>query len=264
MIDTIPIVDAHAHIFAIPHYVDTLLKSMDECHISKACISGIGPLFQSITNQQVLELIHTYPERFIGAYFIRPGVSHPEEIQRAFSAGFRMIKVTLTMKPYDDESLFPLWGEATRLQMPVLFHTGVLTTPQPMPEEHISSWNMHPMRLEPVANAFPHLKIIIAHLGVHWNEDAAELIRMRGNVYADLTGEPAGWRQRADHIGMEHFLWWDGAFKKVVFGTDVIPMKIPEILQQDQARYKRLRLDTNTLHAIFHRNIEEMLHLSKG
>ena len=264
LIETIPIIDAHAHVFAIPHYVNMLVKTMDTCHISKACISGIGPIFQSITNQQVLDLLQTYPDRFIGAYFIRPGLSHPEEIQQAYSAGFRMIKVTLTVKPYDDEELFPLWEEAAHLHMPILFHTGILTTPLAAPTEHISSWKMHPMRLEPIANAFPQLNIIIAHLGVHWNEDAAELIRMRPNVYADLTGEPSGWRKRADHIGMEHYLWWDGAFKKILFGTDVIPTKIPEILQQDRARYQRLHLDEETLHLIFHRNLEKMLHISTG
>jgi predicted TIM-barrel fold metal-dependent hydrolase len=115
------------------------------------------------------------------------------------------------------------------------------------------------MRLEPIANEFPDLRIIIAHLGVHWNSDAAELARMKPNVFVDLTGELKGWRMRADAEGMDKYLWWKDAWKKVIFGTDVYYTKISKLLQQDKERLDRFKVDTKTRKLIFYENIEKML-----
>ena len=247
------------HLLDEPDYISNLIHTMDECEIEKTCISGIGSLFHCLDNNAVKQLIEEYPNRFVGAFYICPGLNLPEEIEQADSDGFKMVKVTLTQKPYDDLSLFPLWETAQQLHMPVTFHTGVVTTQESAPEELISSWNMHPMRIEPIANAFPNLKIIIAHLGVHWNMDAAEVARMRPNVYVDLTGEPTGWRTRADAVGMNTYLWWPGAFKKVVFGTDVHYSKISTIIQQDKDRYSTLNIDSETQHLIFYDNMQQIL-----
>jgi hypothetical protein len=253
------IIDAHAHLLDEPGYLNNLLNTMDECNIERCCLSGIGPLFHCLDNDAVKSAMQEYPDRFIGSYFIRPGLNNPDDIEQAYADGFKMIKVTLTRRPYDDPALFPLWETAQRLRMPILFHTGIVTIQEKAPQELISSWNMHPMRLEPIANAFPDLKIIIAHLGVHWNTDAAELARMRSNVYVDLTGEPPGWRSHADQIGMETFFWWPNAFRKVVFGTDVHYSKISLILDQDLARYSKLELDSETQNLIFYENMRKML-----
>jgi len=43
-------------------------------------------------------------------------------------------------------------GNGQELKKPILFHTGVVTTLNKAPEERISSWFMHPMRIEPIAN----------------------------------------------------------------------------------------------------------------
>ncbi len=234
---------------------------MDDVGIDKTCISGIGPLFYCGTNDDVKAAMHQFPERIIGAYWIRPGVSLPTEIDEAYSNGFKMIKITLPTKPYFDESFFCYWEKAVEYNMPVLFHTGVVTTAVSAPHERVNSWNMQPLMLEPVANAFPKMIIIIAHLGVHLNTDAAELARMKSNVYVDLTGEPKGWRARVDKEGFERYLWWDGAFKKVVFGTDVHYSKISTILEQDIARYHKLGLPNETITKIFGETMMKLLHL---
>ena len=125
-----------------------------------------------------------------------------------------MLKITLPKCGYESMEYFPLWERAAKYQMPVLFHTGTVVC-QEAPGEEISSWNMHPMRIEPITREFPHLKVIIAHLGVHWNMDAAELARLRPNVYVDLTGSPTGWRKRFDMEGPQKYLWWPNAFEKL-------------------------------------------------
>ncbi|MFX1446422.1 MAG: amidohydrolase family protein [Promethearchaeota archaeon] len=253
------IIDAHAHLFDHPNYLENLIRTLDDCGIEKCCISGLGKLFMCVDNEGIKSAIDQYPDKLIGAFFIRPGDNQPKDIKNAHEEGFKMIKVTLPRKPYDDPSYFPLWEMTQELKMPILFHTGVVTTLKKAPEERISSWFMHPMRIEPIANAFPELNMIIAHLGVHWNDDAAELIRMKPNVYADLSGAPTGWRVRADRIGITHWLWWPGAFKKIVFGTDVIFNQIPQILAEDKARLDKYNIDQKTQESIFAKNILRML-----
>lgn len=253
------IIDAHAHIPDRKGYVAKLLETMNKCNIEKSCISGLGKLFNCVDNHKINKIINQYPERFIGAYFIRPGVSRASEIEEAHNDGFRMLKVTIPRGPYDDEKFDNLWKRAQELNMPVLFHTGVVTLPQHAPEERINSWWMHPLRLEPISNSFPELKIIVAHLGIHWNEEAAELLRMRPNVYADLTGEPDGWRIRMDRRGLKQILWWEGGFDKLVFGTDVSFDKIPTILTQDKARLESLNINKKTKQKFFSKNILTLL-----
>ena len=253
------IIDAHTHLFDYPNYLENLIKTNDECGIERCCISGLGKLFMCVDNEGIKAALEKYPKKLIGAYYIRPSENSPKDIIKGHEEGFKMVKVTLPRKPYDDPSYFPLWEKAQELEMPILFHTGVVTTLTRAPEERISSWFMHPMRIEPIANAFPDLKMIIAHLGVHWNDDAAELIRMKPNVYADLSGAPTGWRVRVDRIGIKHWLWWLGAFKKIVFGSDVIFNQIPQILAEDKARLDKYNVDQKTRELIFAKNILKML-----
>ena len=253
------IIDAHAHLIDEPRYVERLLATMDACGIERVCLSGLGRLFGCGMDDDVRAAFTTHPDRIIGATFVRPGVDGPEKIDRARDQGFRMVKVSIPRIAYDDPAGFPLWQRAADHAMPVLFHTGVITTAVEAPSEGISSWLMHPMRIEPITRAFPDLKIIIAHMGIHWNHDAAELARMRENVYVDLTGEPGGWRERMDAVGVRHWLWWPGAFEKVCFGTDVHYTKIRRILDEDGARLDAAEIDPATRRKIFAGNILHLL-----
>lgn len=252
------IIDAHAHLLGESGYLDNLLRTMDECGIATCCMSGLGELFGHADNARVRLAFLAHPDRIVGAVFVRPGIDEPERIDRAYEEGFRMVKVHLPRVPYNDVSCFDLWAKANERRMPVLFHTGVVSCKE-SPAEHISSWYMHPMRLEPITRTFPELGIIVAHLGIHWNADAAELARMRPNVYVDLTGEPDGWRMRADAVGMESWLWWPGSFEKVVFGTDVHYSKIRRILDEDVNRIDRLNIPVQTRWKIFAGNILKLL-----
>ncbi len=252
-------IDAHAHVFDVHGYTDKLLETMDKCCIDKCVISGIGPIFGCITNDGVKRIIDAHPDRFIGAYFIRPGIDDASAVIIAKECGFSMLKVTLPRTPYGDPAYFPIWRKAEELGMPVLFHSGVVTTRGEWRGEGISSWHMHPMCIEPITRECPDLGVIIAHLGVHWNADAAELARMRKNVYVDLTGEIGGWRARFDKEGADKYLWWPGAFKKVVFGTDVAVEKIPAIIAEDITRLDKLGVDQETREGIFSKHILSLL-----
>ena len=240
------IIDAHNHLLDEPNYTEHFLRGMDACGIDKCCLSGLGKLFGFAENEDVRKAFTAHPDRLIGQIFVRPGVDGSELIDRGADEGFRMVKITVPRVPYDDPSLYPLWERALARNMPVLFHTGIIAPFVEGRGEGISSWHMHPMRIEHITREFPDLPVIVAHLGVNWNQDAAELARMRPNLYVDLTGEPGGWRDRADRFGMDTWLWWPDAFKKVIFGTDVNYTKLQIVLDQDLARFDNLKIDEET------------------
>ncbi len=254
------IIDAHAHLYNEPDYAERLLEAMDGCNIEKTCISGLGQLYSFGTNDDVKNALKRHKDRFIGAVAVRPGCDSAEKIQWGFENGFTMVKVYLPKSGYEDPAYFGLWQKCVELKMPALFHTGIVTC-KDVPGQGVSSWNMHPLRIEPITREFPDMKIIIAHLGVSSNMDAAELARLRPNVYVDLTGDPAGWRIRLDREGADKYLWWLGAFNKVIFGTDVHHSKIKQVLSDDIKRYEKLNIDKQTIHNIFYGNIAKILNL---
>ena len=256
------IIDMHAHYGAGTNYLDRLLSVMDRAGIEKVCLSAFAPHFGwERGNDDVIEATRRHPDRVIGFVFVRPGCDGPEVIRQGHEEGMRGVKVTCPKSNYDDVAYHPLWRQAEQLGMPVLFHTGIVTLPDARPEEDISSSRMHPIFLEPISRSFPRLTLICAHLGIHWNMDAAELLRMRPNVYADITGEPGGYRERLLPHGLRDYLWWQGAFDRLVFGTDVDPSKIIVNLRRDQEAFDTLRLPQDTVDRYFFKNAQEILGL---
>jgi predicted TIM-barrel fold metal-dependent hydrolase len=54
-------------------------------------------------------------------------------------------------------------------------------------------------------------------------------------------------------------LWWEGAFNKIVFGTDVIYGQVPQILAEDKARLDKYNISQKIQEQIFAKNILKML-----
>ena len=240
------IIDAHAHLMDEPGYLAGLLKTMDGCGIEKVCVSGLGSMFGMQDNAAVEAAMRQHPDRVIGAVYVRPGVDDAEKVDWGAEHGFRILKVTAPTSPYSDPAFDPLWERALAHNMPVLFHTGLVMPSAEGRGSRVSSLNMSPMEVEPITREFPDLKVILAHLGVNHNRDAAEMARMRTHVYVDITGEPGGWRERMKRTGLDHWLWWPGAFEKLLFGTDVHYSKIQQVLDEDTAIYDQLGLDAAT------------------
>jgi len=225
-------IDMHHHLIEETGYVDNLLREMDKSEIEKTALIGMGPLFPKIfvkgqyngscaDNDAVEKVVKVHPDRFFGLGYIRLGGDRAVKVDELHERGFKGLKFHIPKDRYDAEKFFPVYDKAQSYDMPCLFHTGIVKMPKPCPGERISSFNMACIHLEAVAQEFPDLKIIIAHLGVQDYLTALTLIRLFDNIYADLSGTTPGWRANIAIRDWKRLLWFPEAHKKILFGSDV-------------------------------------------
>ena len=225
-------IDMHHHLVEEVAYVDKLLREMDKNNIEKTALIGMGKLFPKMfvkgqydgscaDDDAVEKAVNAHPDRFFGLGYIRLGVDGAAKVDELHERGFKGLKFHIPKDRYDAEKFFPVYEKAQNYDMPCLFHTGIVKMPQPLPSERISSFNMNCIHLEAVAQVFPELKIIIAHLGVQDYLTALTLIRIFENIYADLSGTTPGWRANLSMDDWKKLLWFPVAHKKILFGTDV-------------------------------------------
>jgi uncharacterized protein len=82
----------------------------------------------------------------------------------------------------EDERYEPYYALAAKHCLPFIFHTGDTWSTKGLLELS------HPLRVDKVATRYPNVKFILAHFGVPWHLDAAEVIFKNDNVWADLSG----------------------------------------------------------------------------
>ena len=225
-------IDMHHHLVEEAGYIDNLLREMDKNEIEKCALIGLGSLFRGLfvknghdgscaDDDAVEKVVKAHPDRFFGLGYIRLGIDTAEKVDELHERGFAGLKFHIPKNRYDAECFFPVYEKAQHYDIPCLFHTGVVCLPEPAPKERISSFNMSCIHLESVAQAFPELKIIIAHLGVQDYLTALTLIRIFNNIYADLSGSTPGWRANLSMEDWKKLLWFPDAHKKILFGSDV-------------------------------------------
>ncbi len=246
------VIDSHVHLYAgEDDYVDRLVAEARRLGIDKLCVSGLGRMFNMLENEAVLAAMRRYPEVIVGYVFIRLGVDGPEKVEWAREQGFRGVKFTCPLADYDHPAYFPVYEKAAQLGMPALFHTGIVTAPGARPDDGISSARMRPILLDGVAKAFPQWPIVMAHLGMPWYAEAAEMARLNANVYVDISGSPQGFRRAKTPAFFAEHLWWDGALRKVVFGSDVHWRDMEAAMAYDRRVWEVAGATPDDLAAIF-------------
>lgn len=135
-------------------------------------------------NEQVAELCSMSP-RLIGFASVDPcQPDAPEKLADAVTRlGLRGLKLAPAMQRFfpDDRALYPLYEQARKLRIPILFHAGM-------------SWEPgsrlgygQPLRFENVAADFPELNIVLAHLAWPWVTEAVALALKYRNVCLDTS-----------------------------------------------------------------------------
>lgn len=123
-----------------------------------------------------------------------------------------------------------------------------------------SAMNMRPFHLETLANKFPRLKIVGAHLGGTGNYDeAASVARWRRWVYFDLSGG----RTIERHAVERGIIGREIAVEKLVFGSDCPADEVHEHVARFAAIFDQLGLSDEERDLIWYRNAAELFGLEQ-
>lgn len=200
------IVDCHTHVGEIKHYgqefVGDLEAAWDDVrweastledhweamrYVDRAIVLAFDAPASGfvVPNEYVSEYVMAHPEKLIGFCSVDPNRRDAvERLRHAIEGlGLRGLKLGPTYQHFDPVGSvgMTIFREAERLGIPVLCHQGT-TFVRSAPLE----W-AQPITLDSVARQCPDLKIVIAHLGHPWCEEAMAVIRKHPNLFADIS-----------------------------------------------------------------------------
>jgi predicted TIM-barrel fold metal-dependent hydrolase len=216
---------------SLPLSIDDLVQDMDDAGVEKCVILGQdahatpNASFKQYTirHQELLSFVRRGKDRFIPFAGVDPngGLQAKKELRRAIKElGFRGLKIhssANSVYPNDTRKMFPLYETCQEFGLPILFHAG--TTGLGDCEIKYSK----PEYLDEVGQAFPDLRIIIAHFGWPWMDVALAIALRNPNVFIDISG----WKPK--HIPAGLLVYLNGPLQdRFLFGTDY-PM-----LRQDE------------------------------
>jgi uncharacterized protein len=205
--------------------------------------SGTAP----VPNEVIAQAVKDHPDVFIGFGAIDPaqGKVAQDEIRRcAEELGLRGLGELNPGRQHfypNDSRFYPLWEEAARHGLIVLFHTGMMGAGAGTPGGlgYKLKYTRPIPSLDDVAADFPDLKIIGAHPSWPWQEESLAICRHKTNFYIDLSGWapkyfPASLVQYANSIIQDRVLFgsdwpavtperWLAEFEELPFKDEVRP-----------------------------------------
>lgn len=219
------IIDIHAHHPRQDGFADRLVEKLPEAGIDKICLFSAGDAFGHAPNAEILAASRKYPDQILAFALVELGTDRPDCIDRYAAEGYRGFKITNPRAAYDDEAFFPIYERMEQTGLPLLAHTGILMRIRMDPGVRVNSNWMRPICLDAVLRSFPALPIIGAHLGAPWHEEASMMARLHPNYYVDLTGAWwGGWRVNKTPEFYRYHFFWENAWDKVLFGTDILAL----------------------------------------
>jgi len=191
--------------------VDYAMGGDEPCSGTPECapIAEVNRIFGEIAakhSKRLVYLVAVDPRRKDAVEVLEEGVT---------KQGARGLKLHPTTGFYpDDPVCYPLYEKALELNVPVLFHTG--TQPAPMKAKYA-----RPICVDGAAADFPDLKMVMAHVGHCWWEEALALAGSKWNLYIDISGwqreflyHPNKFYEMLRHAFDEIGPW------RVMYGTD--------------------------------------------
>jgi len=168
------IIDAHLHCSGTERS-DDVLRSLDEAGIDMAVLlapflspgySLDDPASLARANEHLARLVRGHADRLLGFAVVDPRAADaPLQLRRAVETlGLRGVKMVPTgWYPYD-HAVQPVFAEAHRLGIPVLFHSGIFIDGR-------SGRFCRPTFFEALRD-YPGLRVTLAHLGWPWCDEA--------------------------------------------------------------------------------------------
>jgi len=212
--ESLPIIDAHTHIWGDVKGIHEIMKHADRLGIQQVCVSSLmggnyypDPGDIRKLNDQVRECMRLYPGRILGFCYVNPRHRKKalEEFRRSIEdcgmVGLKLWVATFCNSPL----VFPLVEKAIDYGVPVLVHAWLKRTGN-LPNES------NPLQVADLSVRYPESTIIMAHVGGDW-EFGIKSVRNCPNVFVDTSGT-------ITHMGMiEKAVRVLGA-ERVVFGSD--------------------------------------------
>jgi len=251
------IIDAHVHLGAQDLEGDHLVEEIDRLGIDKAVIFnariGAKPDYDDVLNAA-----RKHPARLVPFAFLELGTHTIADVEEFVRQGFRGFKIIRPKAEYNDRSFFPLYEASEGLGSILLFYLGIVGVCPEDQKQDVDSARMRPIFLDSICRRFPQLVIWGAHLGNPWYEEAAMLCRWHANLYFDLTGSSLK-AKPPEFFG--RLFWWHGnqqygdrlgrgPWDKILFGTDVSPELMGDVLQDYRFLMDSLNLPEGTRAAI--------------
>ncbi|MEM2933897.1 MAG: amidohydrolase family protein [Methanocellales archaeon] len=157
--------------------------------------------------KQILEVVKTseeevklfmdrYPAKFLGFGSVNPNVEEGyvfEKLMKIKKSGFKGIKLLPTLQFFNpsDRKLDFIYEFAERNDLAILMHMGCNFGPFELPS--LAAY-ARPKHLRRIAEEFPDLKLILAHLGGYtpylpgkYLDEAIELMSASDNIYLDTS-----------------------------------------------------------------------------
>ena len=168
-----------------------------------------------VPNEVIADYVRDHPEKLEGWASVDP--NEPDCLEQleycVNHLGLKGLKLGPVYQHFDprDRRHWPLFEKCQSLGIPIMWHQGAT-----FPSLARLSLGL-PLQLEDIAQDFPDLKMIIAHLGHPWEEDVIILIRKCPNVYTDISAvHYRPWRfWQAMVTAMEY-----GVTDKILLGSD--------------------------------------------
>jgi predicted TIM-barrel fold metal-dependent hydrolase len=202
------------------------IEELDRHGVERAVLLG------SIMDDEasVARAVHAFPDRLIG--FIRVDPTRPEGAQRVRHAvealGLRGIKGFPAMECFHayEERVYPVYEEAQRLGVPILFHFGLLQSAigaaLKLPSQADARYS-NPMDLQRAARDCPGVDFIVPHFGAGYFGETLLVAAHCPNVYID-TSSANGWLRYMPYpmdlkLAFQRTLEAVGP-ERIIFGTD--------------------------------------------
>jgi predicted TIM-barrel fold metal-dependent hydrolase len=235
--------------------VENLLAQMDEAGIEKSVLFAVDAPLLTASNEFVANICKNHPERFIAFASVNP--NRKEALHKIKNAilqhGMKGMKFHPPLQDfYPNESrLWPIYKLASDMGIPIAFHVG--STPF---GNFVKLKQADPLLIDDVANEFPHLKIILTHLGTLWHNESFMIAEKHPNIYIDTAAYP----YEIEELLTEKLIMRVGS-EKFLFGTD-FPMPYEGGMHRmiDFVKcIRQLAISNELKEMIFYRNFETLM-----
>jgi predicted TIM-barrel fold metal-dependent hydrolase len=245
----------------LPRTTGQLLDEMDEAGVTRAVILGQdthatkNPSFKNYTirNDELAKIASGSKDRLVPFAGVDPnaGASAVRELRRAVKQlGMKGLKVHSSANSVylnDRKRMFPIYEFCQDSSIPILFHTG--TTGLGDCEIRYSKTEL----VDEVCQAFPDLKVVMAHFGWPWPEVAVAIALRNPNVFIDVSG----WKPK--YIPPSVMPYLNGILQdRFLFGTDY-PMLRQQDWMEDFRANLAPRLKPGVADKLLHKNAKRLL-----